>query len=810
MHAMLRDLRFGFRSLAKQPGFAVMAILALGLGIGSATTIFSVIQNVLLDPFPYTDASKVVSPQIRDTSSSRPGGRYFFQTAEFLDLVEQSHVFEQVIGGTGEDVLWDNGEGTQQLNGGIVTANTFQFLGVPAMAGRGIQPEDAKPGAPPVFVMSHKMWMKHFAPDLKVLGRSFILNGAPTTLVGVMPKRFTKLGADLWRPVSLDRANPELTRQYFMFQATLKPGVTIQQAEADVNIVLRRLATVYPDNYPKNFAVKVVSWLESLVGGFRPILYTLAAAVGLLLLISCANVANMLLARATVREKEMAVRAALGASRGRLVRQMLVEGFLLSLGGAILGSVFAYGGVQALVALIPDGSIPREAEIRLNLPVLGFSLAMAVVTALVFGLIPAFQAARRDIAEPLKDTGKGVSGGFRKGRLRNALVVVEVALSMVLLVGAGLMMRSFFKLQSVDLGFDPNNILVARIPFPKGQYKTAASKQQFFRQLLPRLQALPGVTAAAETTSLPPYGGVRSDIDIPGKTHSDRWDAIYNLCSEGYARTIGYKLLRGRSLSEVDVNDARKVAVVNQTFARKYLPNEDAVGQRVKISGMERLPGSPVANPVFEIIGVVSDVRNQGLEEPTRPEIHVPYTLTGAFERGVLLRTAGDPLPLLNSLRREIWAVDRNVAMTFADSLNHWLNEFSYSGPRFGLVLMSIFAGVGLVLVAIGVYSVVAYTVSRQTHEIGIRMALGAGGGDVLGMVLRMGMRLLAVGIGAGLLISLAASRVLNSQIRNISTTDPVTIALVIAVVVGAGVAACYFPARRATRVDPLVALRYE
>jgi putative ABC transport system permease protein len=805
------DVRYGFRGLVSRPAFTLIAILTLALGIGSAAAIFSVIQNVLLDPAPYADVERIAYVQIRDASRSQPGGRTAFQVPEFLDYQEQSQVFEDVIGGGFEDALLRTKDGTLQFAAGLVTPNTFRFLGVPPLLGRGIVDSDVAPGAPPVFVMSHKMWVAQHSKDPTVVGRVFVLNGVPTTCVGVMPPRFTKQGADLWKPMTLDRADPAQQRRYVVFQAKLKRGMTFERATAEMDIVARRIAKQYPDNYPPKFTVHVVSWVDGLVRQFRTTLYTLFAAVGVLLLIACTNVANMLLARAAVREKEMAIRTSLGAGRWLLVRQLLIESVMLALGGAVLGCAFAYAGIVGVKGLMPQGLFPTEADIRLNIPVLAFSLGVAAFTAIVFGLVPALQTVKKNMADPLKDSGRGVVGGFRRGKLRSTLVICEVALSLVLLAGAGLLIRNFVKLQTMDIGFDPDNILVARLPLPREQYKTAAAKQQFFEALLPRLHALPGVVAATETSTLPPYGGIGTDIDIPGKTHAERWEAIYQLCSDEYFRTLGLKIVRGRTLSPIEVSAARKVAVINQTFANKYFPAENPIGRQIVLKGMQKLPdGNAIDNPSFEVIGVIADAKNTGIVDPIRPEAFIPYTVTGAFERGILVRTQGDPEALLAAVRNEIWTVDRSVAITMTGTLTSYLRQFSYSEPRFSLVLLSVFASVGLILVAIGVYSVIAYTVARQTREIGIRMALGAGRRDVLRMVSLMGLRLIAIGAVIGLLASFGATRLVAAQLSGVSPHDPLTLAGVVVLMGLVGVAACYFPAQKASRVDPLVALRTE
>jgi putative ABC transport system permease protein len=441
--------------------------------------------------------------------------------------------------------------------------------------------------------------------------------------------------------------------------------------------------------------------------------------------------------------------------------------------------------------------------------VLVFTLSVAVLTALIFGLVPAMRAARKDLNQPLRDSGKGSSGGFRHGRLRDTLVVLEVALSLTLLVAAGLLMRSFVALREVHLGLQPDHILVARLPLPVDRYKTAAQVSGFYRPLLQRLKALPGVVDATETSTLPPYGGISSDIEVPGKSHPEKWDAMFQLCSEGYFPVLKIQFLSGRAFSEAEVNDARKVAVVNQTFVKKYLGTDNPIGKQVRIAQLAEFEDK-VADPAFEIIGLVADVKNRGLQDPVQPEIWVPYTVTGSAFRGVLVRTAQDPLTMLDALRHEIWATDSSVALTFTGSLEGYIRQFSYAGPRFGFLLMGIFSCIGLILVTVGVYSVLAYTTAQRTQEIGIRMALGAQGSEVQGMVIGMGLRLVGIGVVLGVLVSIGLGRVVATQLWGVSAYDPWTLSCVPALLLATGVIACWLPARRASRVDPLIALRYE
>jgi len=814
MFSLWQDLRYAGRTLRKNPGFAIVAMITLALGIGASTAIFSVIDNVLMEPFPYPDAQRFMCVLIHDTERNDPGGRGGYSGPEFLDYIAQNHVFDRVIGNDGGDVLYTHGEGTERFDGGYVTPGTFDFLGMPALLGRVMMPSDYEPGAPPVFVLRYKTWVKRFNSDPSILNKTFILNGTARTLIGIMPPRFAWGDSDLWIPEKPSRAvlrTENGFNRYWFFLGHLKPGVSVRQAQADLAVIAQRLSKVYPKDYPKHFSVEVQSLTDLVVGRFRTTLYIVLAAVGLLLLIGCGNVANLLLARATTREKEFAIRAALGAGRWRLVRQLLVESAILAAGGAILGALFAWGGLKSLIAIIPQDIIPAEASIHLNGAVLLFTLLVSMVTAIVFGLVPALQAARRDLNDPLRDTGKGVSGGFRHGRLRDAVVVLEVALSLTLLVGAGLLMRSFVALHEVHLGLQPDHILVVRLPLPADRYKTADQVAGFFRPLLLRLKALPGIVDATETSTLPPYGGIRSEIDIPGKTHAEKWSALFQLCSEGYFPVLKIQLLTGRTFSEAEVNDARKLAVVNQTFAHKYLATENPIGQRVHIVEMETAP-DPVHDSWFEIVGVVADVKNHGLQDPPDPEMWVPYTVTGSFSRGILVRTANEPLAMLNTVRQQIWATDRGVALTLTGTLEGYISQFSYAGPRFGFFLLGIFAGIGLILVTIGVYSVLAYTATRRTHEIGIRMALGAERGDVLKLVINMGLRLVLLGVAIGLAISLSVAKMLANatQLWGVSPYDARTLVAVPILLLITGLVACWVPARRAALVDPLVALRYE
>jgi len=810
-----RDLRFGLRSLNKDRRFALLAILALALGIGATTVIFSAIDCILLDPFIYPHVERLAGFGIQNLDRPQDRGRVRLSVPEFMDFREQNHVYQDIAGIDPIDVLYKSNEGTLLFDGAWVTPSSFETLEVEPLIGRWITSDDGKPGAAPVFVMSYRLWTKEFNRDPSIVGTTMTLNNQPRTLVGIMPPRFLWFNRDVWMPIYWTHSDlssdPDNETMYLTNLGRLKRGVSLKAAAADIDVIAKRLAKVYPKEFPPHFRATVLSYTAVNANQTTNFLYILLAAVTLLLLIACSNVANLLLARATVREREIAIRASMGATRGRLIRQLLVESFLLSFAGCAAGCLFAYFGLKGIAAVIPPNVVPATAVIALRPIALWFSLGVTILTTFLCGLAPALHAVRGDLSSRLAGAGRGAGGGFRHGKLRAGLVIFEVGLSILLLIGAGLMMRTLFALEHVNLGFDPANVLFARPAFPAGRYDTVAQKRAFFQPVLQRFGALPGVVSVAETTGLPPYIGFGTDVTIPGKPHSDRWLTGFDLCSESYFRTVGMRLMRGRLLSEAEVDSAAHVAVINQMLAGKYFKDEDPIGKQIKFNAFDQWTDKDTPHDAyFEIIGVVGDVKNDGLQDTVLPEAFLPYTISGVGYRGILVRTAVAPLSVLGSVRREAAAVDSGVPLGDTGTLEHYLNRYELAAPRFELVTLSVFAGIGLALVIIGVFSVMAYTVSLQTQGIGVRMALGAQQGDILRMVLLKGLRLIGVGIGVGLLASVGLTRYIASEIWGVTPTDPLTFAAVVVAIVAVGAAACLLPARRATQVDPLTALRYE
>ncbi len=811
---ILQDLRYGVRTLWKDRRFAAVAIFALALGIGATTVIFSVIDGILIEPFPYRNADRFVTFYIHDVTLPKDWMRLGLTVPEFTDFQEQTHdVLEGVLGFSRTNILYTSNGGTDFFAGCWVTDNVSSDLGMKPELGRALSPEDATPGAPPVFAMTDRLWAKQFNRDPKILGTVMTLNGTPRTLVEVTPRRFVLNGCDIWIPihtghsdiVNSDTGNLPL---YLTTSEHLKPGVSLQTAASAVDVVMRRIATQYPNDFPKQFTVHLETVADYVVGDFKGMLFALMGAVLMLLLIACTNVANLLLSRATAREKEIAIRTSLGASRGRLIRQLLVESFLLSVAACVLGCFLAYFGVREVVASLPADFLTPSISIEINFRVLLFALGVAVLTTLLCGLAPAIHGVQGALQTHL--SGRGMSAGSRHGRLRSALVIGEVALSVLLLAGAGLLTRSLLALQHVELGFNPSHILYADLALPNARYGTSDEKRHFLQQVLGRVKAVPGVTAATVTFGLPPFGFPSSVLTIPGKTHAEPWNAQFDLCDQDYFKVLGLHLLRGSWLSEADVDEAAHRIVINQTLARAYFKDEDPIGKTIKFNTLDQVPDAP-HDAYFEIVGVVSDMKNQGLRLPTMPEAFMPYSVTGVeSSRSIMVKTAVAPLSLLPGVRHEIWSVDSNVALSETGTIESYLKQYGYAQPELGLMGLATFAGIGLALVIIGVFSVMAYTVSLQTHEIGVRMALGAQQHDILRMVLTKGLALIAAGVLIGLLASIGLTRFLASQLWGISAVDPLTFGAVAAVILVVGLAACALPARSATQVDPIVALRYE
>jgi predicted permease len=840
LETLFQDLRYAIRNLRKDRRFAMIAIFALALGIGASTVIFSIFYNLFFNAFAAKDASRLVVPVIQNTENTGQADSSLqpltFSLADLDVIREQNQVFENIVGYVpGAFALATDGSQMYQFNGTRVTSDAFDFYGVPPLLGRGITPEDGKPGAPPVFVMSYKTWKGVFHEDPKILGKVLTIDAEPRTLVGVMPQRFQAYGlqAEIWIPVTGSRDTPRADEEAkASVLARLKPGLTLETASADLDLIVKRLALLHPDDFPKHFAARVQSATDSLLGpqggatafhsDMKHLLYDLLAAVAMLLLIACSNVANLLLARATVREKEMAIRAALGATRGRLVRQLLAESSVLAMAACVLGCLFAWFGMKFVPAIIPrsgdiygGGHLGAETALGLNAPVLFFALALTVFTTLICGLAPALRVARTDIQPQLAGSGKGVNGGARHGKLRAALVVAEVALAIVLLIGTGLMMRSFFLLTHVDLGFNPKNVLFVVFVPHINHDKTSVSPLQKFaspqglaqvRDIAERLKNLPGVVHVSIEDAMPGYSPSRGyKVSVPGATRTEEVGLF--ACDENLVRTLELRMVQGHWLSESEVRTAQHVEVISQRLANDYFGDANPIGQQLQVKAFKG-PSPTTQDAEFRIIGVVKDIVSAGPQQPTMPMIFLPYTVRGGFF--FLLKTTVEPASLARAVQEQVWAVDRNEIVLLTTPLEDFLQRFTYATPEFGLLIAAPLASISLLLVIVGVFSVMAYTVSLQTQEIGIRMALGAQQGSILQMILTKGARLLATGILLGLLTSYGLTRFLAYQIWGVSATDPWTFTAVAAFVVAVGLGACFLPARRATQVDPLVALRYE
>jgi putative ABC transport system permease protein len=772
--------------------------------VAATAVIFSVVYALLISPLPYRDIDRSVVVTLRGvTDVGGWKGRTAFSSGEFDHFRAGSHVLEDVMGGRTLTVLYEDSGSTRIFRGAQVTSNAFDFLGIPPRLGRSFTVADAQPGAPPVFAMNDRVWRTEFGAEPSIIGRTFRLNGSAATLVAVMPARFQIYGADIWLPMPGTDWGAGLA-----LMGRLKAGVTATAAAADLDAIAQRSAAENPGgNFPDRFVTVVRPYLDTLVGDFRNTLYGLLAAVLLLLGIACSNVANLLLARATVREREVAVRAALGASRGRLVRQLLVECLVLATAAATAGVGLAWLGLRVVVALMPAGVVPAETDVAMNAPVLALAILIAAVTAVLCGLAPALRLVDGELQSRAATASRSTSAP-QAGRLRSVLVVAEVALCVVLVTGAAQLMKGYLQLTRVDLGFDPRNVLFVRPWFP-AEYDTAEKKNIFTRQLLERLKAMPGVRSAAESMLVPPLTYDWSDTIIPGKPHVERWETRFEVCSETYFDVLGLRTVRGSLFTEADVQARRLVTVVNQAFADKYLKGEDPIGQQVRFQVLDRPFLDAPHNAYFEIVGVVANHKTWGGEWQTVPQAFLPYSVQGFSWRTFLARTSVAPESLQRSVRDAIWAIDPHVGVSAAGSIEGSLRDF-YRDPRFDLVTLGAFAAIGLGLVAAGVFSLMAYAVSARTREIGIRVAIGALGRQVALMVLSSGVRLIVLGYLLGAAAAYWLSRAVTGRLPGISATDPLTLTTVGAVVAVVGLGACLLPALRAARVDPVIALRVE
>jgi putative ABC transport system permease protein len=805
LHQLRQDVRFGARSFVRTPGFTTLAVLSLALGIMATTAMYSVIHAVVLDPFPYKDVDALMSVKV--WSPEQEGFRTNYSTDEFLEIADRNTIFEGTIASTISDVLWTEDGDPQRLRGNYGTPNTFLVMGVPALLGRTYLPDDGRADAAPVVVLGFRFWQRQFGGDTNVVGRQLRLNDTVRTVVGVMPKRFMWRGADVYLPVRFERGRVVEGVRGAHLLGRLKAGVSEAQAETDLKPIIEDLARKAPLVYPKVWRVGLLSFKETFPSSIRENLWVLFGAVGLLLLIACANVSNLLLSRAAGRQREMAVRAALGGSRWRLVRQLLTESVLLALGGGVLGTALAYGALRVILTLVPPNTIPDESEVAVNVPVLMFALAVSAATSVIFGLAPALHTCARDLMNPLRSSGRSVTGGTAQALLRKSLVVGAVALSIMLMVGASLMIRTVLAVGRVGLGFQPDRVLTLRVPLPERKYPDPARRVLFFEELLPSIAGVPGVTAAAVNTTAHPFGGGGWAVEVPGSTATEQ-PVVMHQISADYTRALGIALLKGRGLTVADVAGRRQVALVNQAFERTRFSGADAVGRIVRLPRLTEPPiGATDAG--VEIVGVVHDTLNRGITDAILPEIYIPYSLLGAANR-VVVQTAGDPVGVTRAVVERVYAIDRDQPVTEVRTIEAFLNEFIYAGPRFNVVLLSVFAALGLVLSVVGVYGVMAHSVTQQTREIGVRIALGADPGSVGRMVVRSGAALLVSGVAVGLVGSAFAARLLAQQIWNVSTFDPTSFAAAAAVLLAAGLLACAWPAWRASRTQPIVALRQE
>jgi putative ABC transport system permease protein len=810
-----QDVRYGWRKLWKNPGITAVALLSLALGIGATTCIFSVIYGVLISPYPYVKANEIWAPEIRDAKNPK-NSRGVFLPYEFKELQKLPGV-SAAMGTRPEGALLTGDRAPETITTPLVTPGAFDFLGVKPALGRTIGEGDWQPNGDPedVIVLSYKAWFRYFDGSPDALGKTLVINDREVTVIGVMPPRFGWFTSDGgWMPFT---RNPTPER-WVLPIVRLKPGITSAVVTEQLQAVESRLQGEYPSDFPKNsrVAIHLNNYMDITVasGDMSNSLALLFGAVGFLLLIACANVANLQMARATSRSREIALRMSIGASRGRVLRQLLTESMLLSAVGGLLGIAVAIVLTKAVVAIMPDFYVPNEARITVNGYVLAFSAAVSIATGILFGLVPALQCSRQDMVEDLKGTGRGSGDSSAGGRTRGTLVVVEVALSVVLLVGASLSIRGFVNLQRVELGFNPDHTMMVSVQVNPKKYATYDQRVNLMREVLARVKTLPGVTAAAIGNGGFPFGGWRSTFAIDGKPADDSQFLFGSMVSDGYAKTLGVAVRAGREITEQEIAHGDHVGMINETLAKMWPAGENPIGRRLRVDALGKaIPASPpppgTLDPYITVVGVLADTRNAGLREPTTPAAYFPYTLAAPSGRLLLYRAQGDPLLLLNAVRRQVLAIDREQPLGNPYTLEQLLG-FETVQPKFNMALFTSFGVLGLTLATVGIFSVLSYMVARRTHEIGLRMALGAQPSDVIRLTMGSGGLLVAIGLVVGLASSFALGAAIRAKVFSVPATDPIAIGGVIVVLSISAALACLIPARRASRVDPMIALRNE
>jgi len=806
MYKLIQDLRYALRSQIKKPGFTAIAVLTLALGIGASTAIFTVVDSALLKGLPYKSPDKLY--HLWETTPRKEFAKREFSYPDYQDY-QKNTVFDLAAYSGGGGILTGLGE-PERVNAPVVSANFFSVLGVDPVIGRTFQEGEDKQNGPKVTVLTYGLWQRRFGGDPKIVGKNLTISGDSYTVVGVLPAsfQFALRPADLFFPYQ--PTQNQLARRFMHgtnLIGRLKTGVTVQQAQAELSTISGRIAQEYNDSHAGT-AAQLVPLQEEVIGKVRPILFVLLAAVGFVLLIACANVASLLLTRALARQKEVAIRSALGASRWRVIRQLLTESILLSLVGGAAGLVVAYVGVPALVSILPESQLnamPFLKSLRIDFGILIFSFALSCLTGLLFGLAPALQSSRLDLNEALKEGGRNASAGAGQ-KLRSALVVSEIALAVVLLVGAGLMLKSLFNLLQVDVGFKTDNLLTMTIVAPAAKYTQNGQQINFNDQLTERVRAIPGVVSAGTVNILPLNAGNTTRFTVDGDPippPGQEIEANIRTVNNSYFQTLGIPLLAGRMFDQRDTEDKPGVVIIGKSVADKVFAGRDPIGRKINYSSY--------SGQGDVVVGVVGDVKITGLDEAIKPVLYYPFRQSSSTFGMLVLRTNVDPNVLASSVRNEIRNLEPDVAIFNLRSMERMIAETPASFMRrFPALLISVFAAVAVLLASIGIYGVVSYSVSQQTHYIGVRMALGATPGKIVKMVLKQGLLLALLGVGLGVIAALGLMRLLSTLLFNVATYDVGTFSIVATALFAVALLACYLPARRATKVDPLVALRYE